>query len=77
MILSFGQVGLSLHPIPVFKYLDLPQPLPTSPTDNMTIFLPILTGLVKSQHPYNILLIFSSKLNSFKFILPKNSELTV
>ena len=49
-ILSFSQVGFSLHPMQVLKHLGLPHHLPTTSTNNTTILLPTLIGKESAFH---------------------------
>ena len=74
-ILSFSQVGFSLHPIQVLKCLDLPQPLPTY----TTILLPIATGNKSASLEYFINIIFKTELHQIyhTHYQTKDSELTV
>ena len=77
--LSVIQVGFSLCPIQVLKRLGLPQHLPTLPTNNTTVLLPILIGKESASLEYLIDIIFKIE---FQQVYPayyqrKNSELTV
>ena len=78
-ILSFSQIGFTLHPLSVLMHLGLPQHLPTLPTNNATILLPTLIGNESASLEYLIDIIFKTEFQQIypAHIQPKNSELTV
>ena len=63
----------------VLKELGLPQPLPTPPTNNTAILLPILTGKKSASLEYLIDISFKTEFHDIypAYYQPKKSELTV